>query len=289
MLPNKTTKLLQDVERFNALMKDATFSLDEFEARAESLNQTKPGKGYQLAYQETLSNFFKATIKKVSETNQVRIPMDQIVWNFDMLVTRPYLEECEKQGVNINLTPNDGIGMNVETLETLKKVLDETPNTVARRAAEEFKTGEMTTERALKWVNEMKPNKDKIKKPEREDAIKMVSYANVIAKQNKDRPFFKMLFNLGTHFEEKRAIKTLRSFASRLDDVAKLEKEADKEPEAIANIRQTLESDMNIAKKNEAGREHIDLKEFKNSPEKTTKPVSQSENVLSKAIDDLLS
>ena len=26
------------------------------------------------------------------------------------------LEECKKQGVNINLTPNDGIGMNVETL-----------------------------------------------------------------------------------------------------------------------------------------------------------------------------
>lgn len=292
MLPNKPQNLLDSIRKFNDSFRK-NFDLDKFEARAEELERTNAGKGYQMAYNESVFEMFKNRLQELSERDTPVMPFDHMIVQFDLDIMDKYANECKKQNIETNLELNFAqFQLSNDILRGLKKILDETPLTPMQKAAEEVKNGTVTPASALKWVDQIrKESTETPPKPDKESALKMVAYAKAIQKKNESRNFFQFIgsiFNL-SHFREKNAIKTLRSFASRCEGIDKLEAEANKEPEKFRDTRDMIEFGLGI-KKPEVDKDRlVILDDIENERTKETSPFNKPErNILKSSIDSLL-
>ena len=90
MLPNKKN-LLSGLTNFKTLTDIKTFSFDEFEKRAEELEKQHPGQGYQLSYNESLNQVFRAYAEKCQTAKGYVEPLNEIVEYFDTYLIKNIL------------------------------------------------------------------------------------------------------------------------------------------------------------------------------------------------------
>lgn len=292
MLPNKSEKLLDNIQKFNNNFRK-NFDLDKFEARAEELERNNAGKGYQMAYHESIFEMFKNRLQELSERNSDVMPFDHMITQFDLEIMDRYDSECRKQNIETNLKLNYlKTQLSDEVLVGLKKILDEAPTTPIKKAKEELKNGTVTPESALKWVDQIrKESTETPPKPDKENALKMVAYAKAIQEKNESRNFFQFIgsiLNL-SYFREKSAINTLRSFASRCEGIDKLEAEANIESERFRDTRNMIEFGLGIRKPEMSKDKLMLLDDFDDEKAKETSPFQKPErDILKSSIENLL-
>ena len=283
-LPDKA-KIQESVRKFNNLAK-YNFNIEEFEAKAEEFERTSPGQGYQLAYKFEIESITKNAIGMKLRAEHVRMEPDDLIIEFGASVMETYLDECKRQNVATDFRVSGYGGLDLEALETVKAVLNESPTSPMKAAALELKDGRMTLERATEWVNGMKE-----RTPDESDAIKMISYAKALEDRNKSRTFLQFIGNFFTHFKEKAAIKTLRSFASRnRAGYENLVQKAEKEDEGIESFRNRIDSQLEDTRAVESQRVNIRIQELEREREleKTNVSKRADEIDLNARINELL-
>lgn len=283
-------KLDKFARSFRNFTKIKHFKYEDIENRAEELEVDSPGNGYQLAYQENLTNMFEKLLENYMQGMENLPTLDEFVKYYDTFVIKTYLDEREKEGIGVNITMNGNM-FTLGTLESFKKVLDKYPaTTVVNEVNKKFASGELTLENTNAFAKE----KEKAKAvPTRKEAQELVAYAAHLEQINKKRPVWKMLFSLPTHFTERSAIKRMRALAAKCDNVAFLMQEASNENSALKKLKSDVTDGIIIAKDRE--KPLIQLEDVSVlEPEKDKNlietddlyfVVDENENVLNQSID----
>ena len=243
------TELISTIDKFN---KDnhAKVDLEDFQSRAEELNN------YNLAYEELLKTEYKRQIDNA-------IKGKQCVGGFELLAAfednlMAGYRHWDKQHNN-GVTRLDAWGgkSRIEHLNMMKDILDNTPTNRMAMAAADLKNGVIDINGMLAFTRS-----DADEKVTPEKAQTLVSYAKALEDRNKGRSFWAWLRNLGTHFQEKRAIREMRAAAEKSGlSLYELERSAHKNPDFV----EMEKSDLTItrAPKKEAERMSVDLNNSK--------------------------
>ena len=194
-----------------------------FEDRAEELDQKYPGQGYQLAYNEALTNAFGGIVTKHLRGDKSLdiLSFKDLITYFDDELMSHYFNARKEEG----LADEIKMGMDAldaEMLETFDLILNHAtiPN-VMRDATEAFESGKITLDSAYAHVQSIKNTR-----PSREEARKLAAYAEYLENKNQDRSILRMLFSLPTHFKELRAIEEMRELAKKEAPISVLLDEA---------------------------------------------------------------
>ena len=260
MLPNKKN-LLAGLINFKTLTDIQTFSFDEFEKRAEELEKQHPGQGYQLSYNESLNQVFRAYAEKCQTAKGYVEPLNEIVEYFDTYLIKKYLTECEKQGVDVRIRTSEN-GISAENLNAFSDTLGSIPvNNVLIDTYKKFKSGELDLDSVY---DDVEARENTI--PTREQALELVARAAYLEDKNENRSRLWTVLKLFTHFKEKSTIKKLRALAEKADNVSVLETEAENENYRLARLRH--EVDFSLIKAQAPTETEIDLERIqKNSEE----------------------
>ena len=107
MLPNKKN-LAAGLINFQTFSGINGFSFEAFEKKAEELEVQYPGAGYQRAYNETLTQMFRTSlVDKYLREESTLLTLSELVEYFDTYLMKKYVDECQKQGVAVNIKLND--------------------------------------------------------------------------------------------------------------------------------------------------------------------------------------
>lgn len=239
---------------FRSMTEIEGFSLDDFENRVEAFDEANPGEGYQIVYQETLKEWFQDIVEKYMMGKSTIVDPESMVHYFDSQIIKPYLKECEKQGitgVNIKTNEESAPGLNQETLQTLKSVIDGAVTPV-RAASFMYEMEQLPLAEAAKYAS------DREKKiPSRGEAITMISYAKGIEQVHKKRKFRDILANLSLHFKEWRTIRALKKIAKKTSNYEELVQEAVNGNSKFVNLKKQVEDKLIAAQKGEKPQEVI--------------------------------
>lgn len=230
---------------FGSLTKIKDFKFEDFESRAEELEVQNPTQGYQLAYEETMTDMFGKILDRHARYEQNVPSLNEFVQYYDSILMSGYFMERKAQniGVNIRMSTN---GPRLEALESFYKAMYEHPATsVVNRVSHKFDSGELTLESTHNMVKAKAKEKAV---PTKAEALELVACATVLEKRNKDRSILRMLISLPTHFKERSAIKAMKALASKCGNIADLNREAKKESEGIKSLRADVESSLSIAR-----------------------------------------
>ena len=246
----KDTALNPITDKFNR-KNFAKVDLEDFQARAEEL------RNYNLAYEELLKTEYKRQIERAIKGEECVSGFD-LLFNFenDLMEDYRYWDKFHNNGVT-KLDPWGGKDR-VALLGMLRNVLDSTPANKMAMAAADLKNGAINIDGMLSFTRSNITD-DTVSV---EHAQTMVSYAQALADRNKNRSFWKMLGNLGLHFQEKRAIREMRAAAEKSGlSLYELERSAHKNPDFV----EMEKSDLAItrAPKKEAERMSVDLNNSK--------------------------
>lgn len=236
MLPNKKT-LAAGLINFQTLSGINGFSFEAFEKKAEELEVQYPGAGYQRAYNETLTQMFRTSlVDKYLREESTLLTLSELVEYFDTYLMKKYVDECQKQGVAVNIKLNDN-GFNLDTLQSFSAVLDSVPATnLLNEVTKKFDSGELTLDSTYKYT---KDNAQRV--PSRKEARDLVAYATFLEQRNEDRTILQTLFNLVTHIREIFAIKAMRELAAKCDKISVLEAESENEYYKLAELRNEVD------------------------------------------------
>ena len=245
-LPATSMKSLDRyVISFGSLTKIKGFSFKDFEDRAEALELQNPGQGYQLAYQETMTDMFRKILDRHSRYEENVPTLNEFLQYYDDILMKGYFAErkAQKIGGDIKMTAN---GRKLETFESFKNVMNEHPATsVVNKVNNKFASGEFT----LDNTRDMAKAKTKANAtPTKAEALELVACATFLEKRNKERSFWSMLISLPTHFKERSAIKAMKALASRYDTIANLKREASKESNGLKALRAAVDDGILIEK-----------------------------------------
>ena len=229
--------------RFSGLLGSNSFSgKDEFyvrfEDRAEALEQTAPGQGYQLAYNETLTSAFGALVAKYMNQTQDTggtLTFEQLIDYFDSIVMIPYFKEREKAGIGVDVkTGKDAL--NSEMLGDFVSILDQATAATTRAMVDaKFEWGALTLDSIAARVESVK-NKTVSRIEAREFALCAV---HLEAENAKRHPFWK-IFN-PTHYKELRTIKALKEIATKTASMDLLLDEAVNGPDDLRILKDAVE------------------------------------------------
>ena len=215
----------------------------EFEKRAEELDQKRPGQGYQLAYNEALMNTFGTLVtNRINGVTEIEPPLSfqQLIEYFDSKMMTPYFNARKKEGLD------DNIRMGMEALDpnmidSFDSILDQAREfNIMNEVTQQFENGSLTLDSAYTHMQSMQNTT-----PSRQDACKLVAYAEYLENKNQNRSIFKTLFSLPTHFKELRAIEEMRALAEKQAPIADLLSEAKNPKPKIQNLIKDFETFKN--------------------------------------------
>ena len=131
------------------------FSLDLFNILAKHQEEENPGRGIKCAQQKYIKSMIQTIVEKLEEGEFVWRDPEELVQLFDQYITRPYFEECKKNGIeNEEIKYSDKNGLTLDSLKTIKDVFDKIPSSQLSDAKDKFKNAfwmEMC-EKAKNWV-----------------------------------------------------------------------------------------------------------------------------------------
>ena len=240
MLENKEG-LLEDLNRFNEIY-DMNLTYEALEEKAQAYNSEHPGRGFKLAYQDLFASVYSHAIERIVKEGKFVSSVNTIGMDFDVLVIQPYIKACEESGIEINLKADSYGIANVDTIATIKRVLDTTPTTKAGFAMKELEKGSLTVDSALEF-SRSKDN-DNI---EKNDALTIATYAQAIATRNKNRSFLEVLRHPIDHIREKFAVRAMRKVAAKYGSIEQLTAEATYEDSNIDMDRTKLSQFERVA------------------------------------------
>ena len=217
----KETELILITDKFNR-KNNAKVDLEDFQSRAEELNN------YNLAYEELLKTEYKRQIENAIKGKECTGGFELLAdFEDNLMADYRYWDKFHNNGAT-KLDPWGGKSR-VELLNMMKGILDNTPTNKMAIAKADLKNGVIDINGMLNFTRS-----DADKKVTPEKAQTLVSYANALEERNKGRGFWKMLGNLGTHFQEKRAIREMRAAAEKSGiSLYELEKSAHKNPDFV--------------------------------------------------------
>jgi hypothetical protein len=196
---------------------------NRFEDRAEELDLKHPGKGYQLAYNEALTNAFGGLVAKHirRDPELEMLTFNELIEHFDNMMMGPYFDARRKEGLEYEI--NMGIeAFDKEMIESFDSILQQaTSRNLVAETNERFENGELTLDSVSRYAESLKDSY-----PSREDACKLAVYAEYLEKRNEDRPIIWMVLGFLTHFKELSTIKQMRAIAEKQAPVDVLLKEA---------------------------------------------------------------
>lgn len=235
-LPQTSIKALErTANKFKRFAKIDNFSFEDFEEKAERFEKEHPGKGYQMAYQDNIKEMFRKIFENHMKEVEKTPSLDEFVKYYDNTVMKDYLDERKKQGMAVNINLN-GKAMNLETLESFRDVLAETPRyTVLEDVRNKFNSGELTVDSTYAIA---KARKNSI--PTKKEAHELAAYAKVIDEINQKRPMWQKIFTFWVHFKERNAISALRNLAAKSGNVAVLTDEASNESLELRTLRNNV-------------------------------------------------
>ena len=252
--------MLSGLINFKTLTDIQTFSFDGFEKRAEELEKQHPGQGYQLSYNESLNQVFRAYAEKCQTAKGYVEPLNEIVEYFDNCLIKKYLAECEKQGVDVRIKTSEN-GISAENLNAFSNTLDSIPvNNVLIDTYKKFESGELDLDSVY---DDVKARENTI--PTREQALELVARAAYLEDKNENRSRLWTVLKLFTHFKELSTIKKLRTLAEKADNVSVLETEAENENYRLARLRH--EVDFRLIKAQAPTEVEIDLEHIQENSE----------------------
>lgn len=183
-----------------------------FEDRAEELDQKYPGQGYQLAYNEALTNAFGGIVTKHLRGDKSLdiLSFKELITYFDDQLMSHYFKARKEEGLAAEIKMGMD-ALDAEMLETFDFILNQAtvPN-VMKDATEAFESGKITLDSVYAHVQSIKDTH-----PSRAEARKLAAYAEYLENKNQDRSILRMLFSLPTHFKELRAIEEMRELAQK--------------------------------------------------------------------------
>ena len=206
---------------------------NRFEDRAEELDLKHPGKGYQLAYNEALTNAFGGLVAKHirRDPELEMLTFNELIEHFDNMMMGPYFDARRKEGLEYEI--NMGIeALDKEMIESFDSILQQaTSRNLVEEAKESFENGELTLDSVSRYAESLKD-----KYPSREDACKLAVYAEYLEKRNEDRPIIWMVLGFLTHFKELSTIKQMRAIAQKQAPLDTLLSEAVNGSRALNNL-----------------------------------------------------
>lgn len=234
-------KMDPQIKSFESLTKIRGFKFEDFENRAEALEIENPGNGYDLAYQETMSDMFGALIDRHARYEDNVPTLSEFVYYYDNILMKGYFAERGAQNLGVNVKTNPD-GPRLETLENLKKVLDEHSATpTMTKVQNKFASGEYTLDNTYDMAKAKASTT-----PTRQEALELVSCAAYLEKRNQERSVFGKLRHLYTHIKELFAIRKMKTLASKCDTIANLKYEASKESSGLSLLRNMVEDGLFI-------------------------------------------
>jgi hypothetical protein len=215
---------------------------EKFEERAEELDQKRPGQGYQLAYNEALMNTFGTLVtNRINGVTEIDpLSFQQLIEYFDSKMMTPYFNARKKEGLDYN------IHMGMEALDpnmidSFDSILDQARElNIINEVTQQFENGSLTLDSAYTHMQSMQNTSFS-----RQDARKLVAYAEYLENKNQNRSIFKTLFSLPTHFKELRAIEEMRALAAQQAPIADLLSEAKNPNPKIQNLIKDFETFKN--------------------------------------------
>ena len=114
-----------------------------FEDRAEELEQLHPGQGYQLSYNETLTNLFGGVVTKHlnGEADVTTPSLHRLIDLYDTMIMKPYFETRKTAGLECNIRMGND-ALDEDLTKTFKNILDQVPSgSVMDRVTKKFKDG----------------------------------------------------------------------------------------------------------------------------------------------------
>lgn len=245
-LPANSIKSLERYAiNFKSLTKIQDFKFEDFEDKAEALDKQYPGWGYQLAYQETMTQMFRKIFNRCWQGEKNVPTLDKFLQYYDTVLMRAYFNERKAQGMEVDVKMNSK-GASLEVLEEFKKVLDEHPkNSVVKEVNEKFASGELTLDNTYSLAKAKTKAKTK---PTRAEARELAAYAAFLENRNKKRSVWQMLLSIPTHIKERSAIKTMRALARKCGSIATLMNEAARENLELKKLRDDVADAIRIEK-----------------------------------------
>ena len=271
MLPDKSQ--LATVQRTYNDNFRSNFSYEEFEKRAEELEKTNPGKGYQLSYYESLGNVFKDYLTNAMTVNHLPGVPSFLASNFDYYVMGHYKGECKRQGVDPGFETQNNFSISLTTAELFNNILENTVTTLKGSISKKFESGEMNMDKALEFARKKSENRFVIEKG---DAALIAGYAKVLEEKNKSRSWLDFFLNIPTHFREKSAIKELKKIAQKGGDPEEIEKLVNEDNKNVKNIKSDVAKSLNAARERSTEKEKLDLSDvFKETSHKKAEKINE--------------
>ena len=227
---------------------------DTLEDRAEAIEATEPGTGYQRVYHEMMSEVFSDMVSKIATGKTVLVSYKDVIEHFDDMIMKPYLKEREKQNIPIDVKLCDNAEIKRKTLENFNDILASGVTSALDATKAMIAAGQLTLDDTIAYMNS-KQNKT----PTKGEALTLTSYAMALKEINKDRSFFDMLRNLRIHFREKSAIKKMRMLASQHSKIENLEVEARDGNPKIIDLRFKLAEALEAANNEHARTDDIEI------------------------------
>lgn len=221
-----------NIQKFKMATGLDTFSFEKFEKLAEKLEKKTPGRGYQRAYQETLTELFKTAVLRQMYDEQEMSSVSTLVAAYDKYLMGWYIVERENEGKPVKIHVSEDIPL--ETLESFQAVLRNTPDVSVYDYIERgVKKGEYAHDNLGDWAQRLKQSRTKIPMS---TARRLASCAVALEKKNKARNPIWRFFVRSIHNKELRVIEELKALAVRdltvedfIDDARDLSEEAKKQ------------------------------------------------------------
>ena len=201
--------------QFSTLILSDSFSPDnfyeQFEDRAEELEQTFPGQGYQLAYDEVLTNAFGGIVAKhIKKDDEAEmLSLEGMLEYFELMLMIPYFSAREDEGLSHEIVRGKD-ALTPDVLNTFAQILNQANEfTDDKIVAREFESGEVTLDSLAAQVKALKGTI-----PSREEARKLIAYADYLDNINEGRTTLQTILNFRKHFKELELIDELVKIAT---------------------------------------------------------------------------
>ena len=229
MLQNKET-LIGKINEFNRLTGsdvDAIPFFEKIEARSKELAPFHEDSGWMMACHEAVVGIFEESYldKLVKGQKPLVESAGDFIKLFDEYVMKPYVLEREKQGEPMDISSSYGAYNSPSSIKSISDLINsKTIPSLKDETLEKFKSGELTIDMALDFVENQK------KAYYTTNSYFMLgSYADAIDNIHKNRSFLDMLRDIPTYFKEWRAIRTIRNMIKKNSNPEWIEADISKE------------------------------------------------------------
>lgn len=247
-LPQASIDWLKNTEtKFSQYTGIEGFSYKEFENKAEKLEKKKPGKGYQIAYEDSMCDLFRKFLDTQVEHKEKAVPLKHFMYYTETLFDN-FIGERRVQKMPVSIKIIDGL-CTPNLLPKLAKVwCDRNPSTICADVQAKFDRGEYTL-----WNVHKNAIAKKDTVPTRREAIELISQEQMLRRRNEERPFLLRLLIYPIHLKELNAIEALKTLACKQGNYVDLLREAKYENPLIDDIKWELnEALIELKKRDES-------------------------------------